>query len=55
MITSTFAHPYAMQVVALWISFLPIAGIAGMMVAAGLRGDRGVRHKVRIEVPVPKV
>lgn len=52
---STFAHPYSVQVLALWFSFLPGLGMAAMMVAAGLRGDRGFRQKARIRVPVPKV
>lgn len=55
MVTSTFAHPYTAQVLALWLSFLPVAGVMAMMVFAGLRGDRGFRQKVRIRVPVPKI
>ncbi|HEV3152536.1 MAG TPA: hypothetical protein VGZ02_01885 [Candidatus Baltobacteraceae bacterium] len=50
---STFAHPYTVQLVALWLSFLPIAGILGLMAGAIARGDRGFRRKVRITVPVP--
>lgn len=53
MITSTFAHPYGMQVLALWFSFLPIAGMAAVMGAALARGDRGFRRKIRIRVAVP--
>lgn len=51
MVTSTFAHPYITQVIALWLSVLPIAGMAGMMVGAAIRGDRG---KARIHVPLPR-
>jgi hypothetical protein len=54
MVTSTFAHPYGAQVLALWLSFLPVLGVIGMMVAAGLRGDRGFRQKARIRIAVPK-
>ncbi len=50
MVTSTFAHPYITQVVALWLSVLPVAGMVGLMIGAAVRGDRG---KVRIKVPVP--
>jgi hypothetical protein len=50
MVTSTFAHPYITQVVALWLSFLPVLAMGSLMVGAALRGDRG---KARIEVPVP--
>jgi len=53
MVTSTFAHPYSLQVLALWFSFLPVLGMAGLMAAALMRGDRGFRRKVRISVPVP--
>jgi hypothetical protein len=47
---STFAHPYIVQVAALWLSFLPALAMGGLMVGAALRGDRG---KPRIHVPVP--
>lgn len=50
MVTSTFAHPYITQVVALWLSVLPAAGMAGLMIGAAIRGDRG---RARIQVPVP--
>lgn len=50
--TSTFAHPYTFQVIALWLSFLPIAGIGALLGAATLRGDRP-RGGGRIVVPVP--
>ena len=55
MATSTFAHPYAAQVLALWLSFVPVLAVAAMMVFAGLRGDRGFRQKARIQVPVQKI
>ena len=50
MVTSTFAHPYITQLVALWLSVLPVAGMVGLMIGAAVRGDRG---KARIHVPVP--
>lgn len=51
MVTSTFAHPYSLQLVSLWLSFIPVAAIGGLMLGAFLRGDRG---KVRIQhVRVP--
>lgn len=50
MVTSTFAHPYITQVVALWFSVLPVAGIAALMVGAAVRGDRG---KTRIHLQGP--
>lgn len=50
MVTSTFAHPYFTQVVALWLSALPVIGMAGLMIGAAIRGDRG---RARIRVPVP--
>lgn len=50
MVTSTFAHPYPLQVVALWLSVLPVLGMAGLMIGAAIRGDRG---RARIRVPVP--
>jgi hypothetical protein len=50
MVTSTFAHPYLTQVVALWLSVLPVAGMAALMIGAAIRGDRG---RARIRVPVP--
>jgi hypothetical protein len=51
MVTSTFAHPYSTQLISLFLSFIPIAAIGGLMVGALLRGDRG---KVRIQhVRVP--
>jgi hypothetical protein len=51
MVTSTFAHPYSIQLISLWLSFLPVAAIGGLMVGALVRGDRG---KVRIQhVRVP--
>ena len=53
MVTSTFAHPYSTQVLALWFSFLPVIGMLGLMAGALARGDRGFRRKVRISVPVP--
>lgn len=46
MVTSTFAHPYGLQLISLWLSFLPVVAIGGLMVGALLRGDRG---KVRIQ------
>jgi hypothetical protein len=50
MVTSTFAHPYTTQVISLWLSFLPVAAIGGLMLGSLLRGDRGrVRiHHVRV-------
>ena len=54
MVTSTFAHPYITQVVALWLSFLPVVAIGWLMAGSLLKGDRG---KVRIEaarIPVPR-
>lgn len=51
MVVSTFAHPYGMQVLALWLSFLPVAGIAGLMVASFVRGDRGRARLSHIRVP----
>lgn len=50
MVTSTFAHPYILQVIALWVSVLPVLGMGGLMIGAALRGDRG---RARIRVPVP--
>ena len=50
---ATFAHPYIIQLLALWLSFLPIAGIAALMAGALVRGDRGFRRKISIHVPVP--
>jgi len=50
MITSTFAHPYITQVVALWLSVLPVASMAALMIGAAIRGDRG---KARIHVQLP--
>lgn len=50
MVTSTFAHPYSIQVAALWLSALPVIAMAGLMLGAALRGDRG---RARIRVPVP--
>jgi hypothetical protein len=50
MVTSTFAHPYITQLVALWLSALPAAAMGALMLGAALRGDRG---KARIHVPVP--
>lgn len=51
MVTSTFAHPYITQVIALWLSVLPIGGMVALMIGAALRGDRG---RARIHVPVPR-
>lgn len=51
MIGSTFAHPYPVQVAALWISFLPIAAMAGLMLGSLLRGDRGRPRLSHIRVP----
>lgn len=50
MVTSTFAHPYTTQVVALWLSFLPAAGIIGVMAGAIARGDRGFRRPIHINI-----
>lgn len=50
MVTSTFAHPYTLQVVALWFSFLPAVGIGALMTAAVLRGDRGFRRPILVDV-----
>lgn len=50
---ATFAHPYTVQVIALWLSFLPIGAIGALMAGAIARGDRGFRRKIRITVPVP--
>ncbi len=50
---ATLAHPYTTQLIALWLSFLPIAGIGGLMAGALVRGDRGFRRKISIRVPVP--
>lgn len=52
MVTSTFAHPYVTQVVALWLSFLPVAAIGGLMVGSLVRGDRGKARNDRVRVPV---
>lgn len=46
MVTSTFAHPYGLQLISLWLSFLPVLAIGGLMIGAVVRGDRG---KVRIQ------
>jgi hypothetical protein len=54
MLTSTFAHPYVTQVIALWLSFAPLGAMVALMAGAILRGDRGFHRKVRIRVPVPK-
>ncbi len=51
MVVNTFAHPYMTQVVAFWISLLPVAGVAGLMLAALLRGDRGRARLAHIKVP----
>jgi len=51
MVVNTFAHPYATQVFALWLSFLPVAGVAGLMVASLVRGDRGRPRLSHIRVP----
>ncbi|MFN2449025.1 MAG: hypothetical protein ABR508_04420 [Candidatus Baltobacteraceae bacterium] len=48
---NTFAHPYATQLVALWLSFIPVAGVAGIMIAALVRGDRGSARLGHIRVP----
>jgi len=50
MVTSTFAHPYITQVVALWLSVLPVVSMAALMIGAAVRGDRG---KARIQVSLP--
>ncbi|HZT13821.1 MAG TPA: hypothetical protein VFA29_13520 [Candidatus Baltobacteraceae bacterium] len=50
---STVGHPYGLQVLALWLSFLPIGAIGSLMAGAIARGDRGFRRKIRITVPVP--
>ena len=50
MVTSTFAHPYITQVIALWISVLPAAAMGALMIGAALRGDRG---RARLQVNVP--
>lgn len=50
MTTSTFAHPYVTQLIALWFSFVPVVGIAALMIGACLRGDRGFRRRIRIEL-----
>jgi len=55
MVTSTFAHPYITQVIALWVSFLPVAAIGGLMVGSLLRGDRGRVRNERVRVPVNSV
>jgi branched-subunit amino acid transport protein len=51
MVTSTFAHPYITQVISLWLSFVPIAAIGALMVAALVRGDRGRARIERVRVP----
>ena len=51
MVTSTFAHPYLTQVVALWLSVLPVVAMGGLMIGSAIRGDRG---RARIRVPVPR-
>jgi len=53
MVTSTFAHPYITQVIALWLSFLPVAAIGGLLAGSLLRGDRGKARIDRVRVPVP--
>jgi hypothetical protein len=50
MVTSTFAHPYTTQLIALWLSILPAMAMGGLMIGAALKGDRG---RARIRVPVP--
>lgn len=50
MVTSTFAHPYSIQLVALWLSALPVVAMAGLMIGAAVRGDRG-RARLRVSVP----
>jgi hypothetical protein len=50
MVTSTFAHPYLVQVVSLWLSFLPVVGMGALMAAAAVRGDRG-KARLRISIP----
>lgn len=50
MVTSTFAHPYSIQVAALWLSSLPVIAMVGLMVGAAIRGDRG---RARLRIPVP--
>jgi hypothetical protein len=54
MVTSTFAHPYIAQVIALWLSFLPVAAIGGLMVGSLVRGDRGKVRIDRVRVPACK-
>lgn len=49
MVTSTFAHPYSIQVAALWLSALPVIAMAALMIGAALRGDRG---KARLHIRV---
>jgi hypothetical protein len=51
MVVNTFAHPYGTQLVAFWLSLLPIAGIATLMAASLLRGDRGRVRLTHIRVP----
>ena len=51
MVTSTFAHPYITQLIALWLSAAPVVAMAGLMVGAAIRGDRG---SARIHVPLPR-
>jgi hypothetical protein len=50
MVTSTFAHPYLIQVISLWLSFLPVLGMGALMAGAAIRGDRG---KARLRVSLP--
>lgn len=50
MVTSTFAHPYSIQLIALWVSALPVIAMVGLMIGAAVKGDRG---QARIRVPVP--
>lgn len=50
MTTSTFAHPYVTQLVALWLSGLPVLAMGGLMIGAALRGDRG-RARIQVQVP----
>lgn len=51
MVVNTFAHPYGTQLVAFWLSLLPIASIAGLMTASVVRGDRGRVRLTHIRVP----
>ena len=52
MVTSTFAHPYATQVLSLWLSFLPFLAMGALMIGAILRGNRSISPKGGLRVSI---